>query len=159
MNWQDVLNDKSLRDLPYKIELNARGVIEMSPATNWHAFWQYEIGGLLRELLRGQGQGFTEGSIDTPGGVKVPDVAWASLAFIERYGRGTPFPRAPEICVEIISPSNSNQEIQAKSQLYFEQGALEVWLCNLEGQMRFLTPAGELERSNLVPDFPTRLES
>ena len=158
MNWQDVLNDKSLQDLPYKIELNARGVIEMSPATNWHAHWQYEIAGLLRELMQGKGRGFTEGSVDTPDGVKVPDVAWASRAFIERYGLGTPFPRAPEICVEIISPSNTNEEIKAKANLYFEQGATEVWLCNLEGAMGFLNANETLERSGLVPEFPTQLE-
>jgi Uma2 family endonuclease len=158
MNWQDVLNDKSLQDLPYKIELNARGAIEMSPATNWHAFWQAEIAGLLRELLRNKGRCFTEGSVNTPSGVKVPDVAWASRAFTERYGLGTPFPKAPEICVEIISPSNSETEIREKSNLYFEQGAHEVWLCNLEGQMRFLTLDGELERSAMVGEFPTKLE-
>ena len=31
MQWQDVLADKSLQDLPYKIELNEKGNIEMSP--------------------------------------------------------------------------------------------------------------------------------
>ncbi len=158
MNWQDVLNDKSLQDLPYKIELNARGVIEMSPATNWHAFWQAEVSGLLRELMRGKGYSFTESSVDTPEGVKVPDVAWASRTFIERYGLGTPFPKAPDICVEIISPSNTNEEIKAKSNLYFEQGAVEVWLCNLEGAMRFLNANESLERSRLVPEFPVQLE-
>jgi Uma2 family endonuclease len=158
MNWQDVLNDKSLQDLPYKIELNARGVIEMSPATNWHAFWQAEISGLLRELMRGKGHSFTEASVDTPEGVKVPDVAWTSWAFIERYGLGTPFPKAPEICVEIIRPSNTNEKIKAKSNLYFEQAATEVWLCDLEGAMRFLNANETLERSQLVPEFPTQLE-
>ena len=158
MNWQDVLNDKSLQDLPYKIELNARGVIEMSPATNWHAFWQAEIVIMINGFLRHQGNCFTEGSVDTPVGVKVPDVTWASRVFIERYGLGTPFPKAPEICVEIVSPSNTNEEIKAKSNLYFEQGAHEVWLCNLEGAMRFLNAKESLERSRLVPEFPVQLE-
>jgi len=34
MQWQDVINDKSLQDLPYKIELNEHGNIVMSPASN-----------------------------------------------------------------------------------------------------------------------------
>ena len=55
MNWQDVLTDKSLQNLPYKIELGKTGRIEMSPATNWHAYWQYEIAGILREQLRAKG--------------------------------------------------------------------------------------------------------
>jgi hypothetical protein len=33
-HWQNVLEDKALRDLPYKIEMNAHGQIVMSPVTN-----------------------------------------------------------------------------------------------------------------------------
>jgi Uma2 family endonuclease len=158
MNWQEVMDNKSLRDLPFKIELNRRGNIEMSPATNMHALWQAEIAGLLRELQRGKGKPFTEASVDTPEGVKVPDVAWASRAFIAQHGYATPYPRSPEICVEIISPSNSELEMRAKAQLYFDQGAFEVWLCDLGGRMRFLGASGDLERSQLVVGFPTQLE-
>jgi Uma2 family endonuclease len=158
MNWQEVLNDKSLHDSAYKIELNSDGFIVSSQRTNWHALWKAEISTWLRELLHNRGYGFVSASVDTPEGVKVPDVAWASRAFIERYGLGTPFPKAPEICVEIISPSNTNEEIKAKSNLYFEQGAQEVWLCNLEGTMRFLNANESLERSKLVPECPVQLE-
>jgi hypothetical protein len=31
LRWAEVVRDPSLQDLPYKIELNARGKIEMSP--------------------------------------------------------------------------------------------------------------------------------
>lgn len=158
MNWQDVLQDKSLQNLPYKIELNKQGRIEMSPATNWHAYWQYEIAGLLREQLRGRGMGFTEASIDTPEGVKVADVAWASSQFIKQHGMATPFPKAPEICVEIISPGNTEFEIRTKTTLYFDQGALEVWLCTLEGKMMFLDVSSELETSQIATKFPKQLQ-
>jgi len=43
MQWSDVLNDKSLSNLPYKIELNEYGQIVMSPASNQHGFLQVEI--------------------------------------------------------------------------------------------------------------------
>jgi hypothetical protein len=46
LTWQDVINDPSLQDLPYKIELNKRGNIEMSPATNLHGLYQVSIGDL-----------------------------------------------------------------------------------------------------------------
>ncbi len=32
--WAQLVDDASLRDLPYKVELNAEGTIEMSPASN-----------------------------------------------------------------------------------------------------------------------------
>jgi hypothetical protein len=36
MRWAQVVNDPALRDLPYKVELNAFGKIEMSPAGTRH---------------------------------------------------------------------------------------------------------------------------
>lgn len=158
MNWQQVLSDKSLQNLPYKIELSKTGRIEMSPATNWHAYWQYEIAGILREQLRGMGIGFTEASIDTPEGVKVADVAWGSHEFLARVGMNTPFSYAPELCVEIISPSNSKEEISQKVRLYLEQGASEVWLCDLNGAIEMQNADGKLEASTIAPNFPKQLE-
>mgnify|MGYP000981793041 FL=1 len=40
MQWSDVINDPSLRNLPYKIELDEHGRIIMSPASNRHAIQQ-----------------------------------------------------------------------------------------------------------------------
>ncbi len=158
MTWQDVMIDKSLQNLPYKIELIKTGRIEMSPATNWHAYWQYEIAGILRERLRSLGIGFTKASIDTPEGVKVADVAWGSHEFLARVGMNTPFSSAPELCVEIISPSNSKEEIAQKVRLYLEQGAVEVWLCDLNGKIEMQNKDRKLEKSKIVPKFPKQLE-
>ena len=40
MQWHEVLADKSLHDLPYKIELNEKGLIIMSPASFIHSLLQ-----------------------------------------------------------------------------------------------------------------------
>jgi hypothetical protein len=48
------------------------------------------------------------------------------------------FELAPEICVEVLSPSNSAAEINEKLALYFDAGATEVWICNLDGPCPFL---------------------
>ena len=40
MTWDEVLADRCLQDLPYKIELNRWGNIEMSPARNRHGRFQ-----------------------------------------------------------------------------------------------------------------------
>ena len=37
--------------------------------------------------------------------------------------------RAPEICIEVLSLSNSPAEMNEKRDLYFEAGAHEVWIC------------------------------
>jgi Uma2 family endonuclease len=154
MTWQEVLERKELQDLPFKIELNEKGKVEMSPATNLHGYLQGEISGLLRDFLKQQGQVATECSVLTSEGVKVADIAWTSKEFREEFGNVTPFPRAPEICVEIISPSNSTKEILEKIGLYIAAGAKEVWTCNLEGEMRFYDAEGAILASNRVPEFP-----
>jgi Uma2 family endonuclease len=156
MTWQDVLFDKNLQNLPYKIELNARGKIEMSPASNRHGWLQAKIIALLSGVL--DGVVLSECSLETSAGVKVADVVWLSRAFWQVHVFETPFTAAPEICVEIISPSNSKKEIREKIRLYTTQGAREVWTCDLEGQMQFYTAKDSLIHSKLVPSFPQQLD-
>ena len=153
MTWQEVLEHKELQDLPFKIELNEKGKVEMSPATNTHGIFQMLIGPLLFEQFK-SGLSISECSVLTNLGVKVADVAWASKEFLSKYARVTPFPIAPEICVEIISPSNSTKEILEKIGLYIAAGATEVWTCNLEGELRFYDSEGALLQSKLAPEFP-----
>jgi len=145
MQWQDVLADKSLQNLPYKIELNNKGNIEMSPASLLHSYLQGEISWILRNTL--QGNIFTELAIQTSSGVRVPDVAWGSYDFIKKH-RGELFASsAPEICVEIISPSNSSQEMIEKIHLFIEAGAEEVWLVTESGHISFYNKKGQVNNS------------
>src|SRR5258707_13886496 len=77
MNWLEVCEDKRLQNLPYKIELNRWGKIEMSPHRREHSLFQGEIAYLLRNLLP-NGLALSECAIETTENVKVADVAWAS---------------------------------------------------------------------------------
>ena len=169
ITWQDVLDDPSLKNLPYKIELNRRGQIEMSPATNLHNMFQIAITDLLLEFAA-HGKRFQECSIETSNGVRVADAVWLSKEFLALHGRVTPYTRAPEICIEIIRQSNSQnlapprfrheesnttEEMLEKIGLYLERGAVEVWTCNLQGETKFFVASGTLEQSRLVPGFPT----
>ena len=94
-----------------------------------------------------------ECSIDTSDGVKVADVAWASDDFFTEYGDVTPYPKAPEICVEVTSPSNSKQEVEHKIELYLAKGALEVWVVNQKREVTFYSHTGHLKKSKLIPKF------
>ncbi len=44
-------------------------------------------------------------------------------------------------------------EFLEKRGLYLNAGAIEVWECGQDGEMRFYNSSGELERSELVADF------
>ena len=141
------MNDRALRDLPYKIELNIYGKIEMSPANNRHARLQGYLAGEFARQLSGGGV-LTECPVLTRIGVKVPDVAWASSGFFAKHGDTTPFPEAPEICVEIVSPSNSDEELREKTQAYLAAGAGEVWVVHEDGSVRFYDATGERSASS-----------
>jgi Uma2 family endonuclease len=50
-----------------------------------------------------------ETSIQIFKNVKVADVCWASSQFIEKFGFETPYSKAPELCIEVRSPSNTER--------------------------------------------------
>ena len=147
LRWEEVLKDPSLQDLPYKIELNAWGKVEMSPASFRHGRLQST---LSAELIRQLPDGVTasEVSILTAIGIRVPDVIWASSEFMRHYGEITPLMRAPEICIEIVSPSNVPAEIEAKKKAFFAAGAREVWLVSEGGAIRYFDHSGERKASS-----------
>ena len=144
--WHEVIEDPTLRDLPYKIELNSWGKVEMSPASNRHGRLQMEIGSELKRQLP-KGIAIAECSILTRIGIRCPDVAWASPDFIRELGEITPYQRAPEICAEIISPSNTRAEIEEKKAAYLAAGAREVWLVSEDGTIRYFNTSGEQPKS------------
>ena len=131
MTWDDVLADPSLKDLPYKIELNREGQIVMSPAGRPHALMQMKIASEL--MARPGGVVLGECGIQTSDGVRVPDVMWASDGWLAA-DHPDPAPVAPEICVEVVSPGNSAREIEHKVGLYLQAGAREVWVVTVDGE-------------------------
>ena len=153
MNWQEVIEKPELQDLPFKIELTETGQILMTPVNVLHAAFQGEIEHLLRRLKQG-GLALPECAVATRKGTKVADVAWISYERFARIRHETEAPIAPEICVEILSASNTAEEMREKALLFFEKEAQEFWLCTEEGQMSFYNRTGQLARSLLVPDFP-----
>ena len=147
--WNELCRDPSLEDLPYKIELNAWGKVEMSPPAVPHARLQSEVAQQLGAQLK-DGLAYTECPIVTDIGVRLPDVAWASNAFRARHKGSSPLPQAPEICVEIISPSNFDAEIVEKTRAYLAAGAQEVWLVAQNGTVRYIDNTGEKPQSRFA---------
>lgn len=156
LRWADVLKDKSLRNLPYKIEMDRRGRLILTPASNRRGMLKAKIGAMLGQMKRG-GQVLLGCSIATMDGVKVADVAWFSPKFFSKHHYETPYRQAPEICVEIVSPLNSPAEMEEKITLYLAKGAREVWLCNEKGNVTFNDSSGKLKKSKLVTRFPAKI--
>lgn len=146
LRWREVLTDPVLQELPYKIELNAWGKVEMTPASNRHSRLQGLVLAQLSRQLIG-GALLPECSVLTSIGVRCPGVAWASPEFMAAYGEITPYTRAPEICVEVLSPSNSRVEVDERIRAYLAAGALEVWIVSAAGTIRYFGAAGEKPKS------------
>ncbi len=130
----------------------------MSPAGMRHRDYQMHIGHLL-QLMKPDGISSTRAAVETSEYVKVPDVIWASR---ERWEAGPHEPtwqRAPEVCVEIVTPHDPLEEEKRKARLYLEAGASELWTCNDAGEIRFRDASGPLEKSRLCPEFPPWVES
>jgi hypothetical protein len=107
-----------------------------------------------------EGRVLSECPISTADGVKAADVAWASHERMEELGEQVCFPTAPEICVEVLSPSNTDAEIREKMALYFDAGAKEVCLCAQSGVMNFFSSGATrpMRGSKICPEFPKQIE-
>jgi Uma2 family endonuclease len=138
--------------VPYKVELNKFGQILMSPASNRHGILQFKVGDKILEK-RKSGIIVTECSVLTGEGVRVAEVAWLSNEFYAEFGEKMPYPKAPEICVEVKPPANSKGEMEEKIRLYLEKGALEVWIVDEHARINFHTHTGKMRTSKLVPNI------
>lgn len=155
--WERLLADPELAKIEGRIETDRHGHILMTPPPGpAHGTRQFDIAFHLK--LKLGGRSVTECAISTPDGVKAADVGWFSdVRYARAYDRRC-FLEAPEICVEVLSPSNTPAEMEENMALYFDAGAEEVWFCEEGGSMRFHSATGPLEKSQLCPDFPTLIE-
>jgi Uma2 family endonuclease len=160
--WDELQADAELAKFEGRVETDRHGHIMMShPQAPSHGCLQSRVACLLSTMMP-RGRVFTECPISTADGVKAADVAWASSKVVRELGNRTCFPQAPEICVEVLSSSNTENEIAEKVALYFDAGAQEVWICNQDGQMRFEAVGSgrrrQLDGSRICAEFPKRIE-
>lgn len=157
--WERLLVDPVFSRFEFRIETDRHGQVIMSPPpAPSHGNFQATISRILGNSSS-TGKVLSECPISTREGVKAADVVWCSDAVWDRLGEGTCFEQCPEVCVEVLSPSNTRSEIQEKRRLYFEEGAEEFWLCHSDGRMEFFeSMEGEpMQTSTLFPDFPSKI--
>jgi len=123
--YREMCDDIRFSNIAGKVELDVWGRVLMTPASTYHGRVQ---GRLCQKLAVLGGETLGVVGIATRTGLFVPDLAWASAQFIGAHGRETPLTRAPEICIEVVSPSNSVKEMDEKRTAYLAAGAQEVWI-------------------------------
>ena len=157
--WAEILVDPELTRLPHRIETDRHGHILMSPPpAPAHGYREIQIAGQLQTLLP-EGLTVANCPVSTSDGVKAPDVVWLTANRRQEIRSLICLIKAPEICVEVLSPSNTAREIEEKINLYFEAGALEVWVCEQNGVIHFHFPNREIrDTSELCPKFPSKIQ-
>lgn len=154
--WERLVNDPALAGVIEKVETDRDGNLIMSPPPGMpHRLRQDHINQLLKRHLP-EGGSLVEGSVSTLEGVKVPDVVWYRPERARAVEAGDPIlPEfAPDLCVEVLSPSNSKGDLGTKIKAYFAVGVREVWVCDRQGKMSFYGPQGPLPDSAICPGFP-----
>jgi Uma2 family endonuclease len=155
--WAQVLADEALVHLPYKIELDQWGEIRMTPvASPRHMRVAFTLATAFESDLGGKA--FQEGAVVTRAGVLGADVVWCSPAFVARHravfaGDQPAMPEAPEICVEVVSPTNVIAKLEQKIQAYLAAGAVEGWIVFEDLTVRIFDRAGERTQSQFAVDL------
>jgi Uma2 family endonuclease len=151
VRYRALCEDPRFENLPGKIEIDSWGRILMSPASTYHGVLQ---GRLCRRLAVLGGEAFVEAPVVTPVGLLVADVAWASVEFMRAHSLETPMTRAPELCIEIASPSNSLKELREKVDAYLAAGAVEAWIAYPQTKrFEFFAKAGKAQQSSYAVDL------
>jgi len=149
--YRRMCEDPYFANIPGKIELDMWGRIVMSPASPYHGMIQAR---LIERLARLGGQPIVEAAIVTSVGLLVTDVAWASTEFVSAHSAESPFTRAPELCIEVASPSNSRKELNEKVAAYLAAGAFEAWIVYPQSKRcEYFSNSGPLERTAFTIDF------
>ena len=143
-------------DTPW--ETNGQGQLIVNPPVGLeHAKRVERIAAEIRAALPGW-RIWPEVGLHTRDGLKAPDLAVASPAFEERTDARGFLTAAPELCVQVMSSSNSWAEMMEKARLYRAAGAVEIWICDLQGRVHIHTGDGGSQRSALVPAMPDALD-
>jgi Uma2 family endonuclease len=151
VRYRDLCEDPLFANVPGKIELDLWGRVVMSPPSVYHGTLQAR---LAHRLVALGGEPLVEVPIATPIGLFLPDVAWASAQFMSLHRGENPLMTAPELCIEVVSPSNSIKELKEKKEAYFASGAHEVWIVYPQSKRcEFHDKQGLLERSSYAVDL------
>ena len=151
--WRALCADPTFEDFG-KIELTQWGEILVSPVGKQHALLASEKGAVLRAALGGRTM--VEVGILTELGVRAPDLARCSDAWLEAHPEDAPLASAPELCIEILSPTNSIIKLREKAAAFVRACAMEAWILLPEQRAREVYgSSGRLDASS----FPIEVEA
>lgn len=143
-------------------------IVEMAPVNVKHGELTIRLGHLLMNHVEKHGGGIVVGgdvgfvlNLDCdPERVRGADVAFISAGRIPEV-REKFFQGAPDLAIEVLSPSEGSAHLQQKIRDYLEGGARLVWVIasqaktatvyRADGTVRFLMERDSLDGENVLP--------
>ena len=144
----------------------------MPPPKSLHTLVARKIFKLLEAILDNSGFGFAlmeAGYILSrdPLTIRQPDVSALSKDRIKATGPDDYFEGAPELAVEVVSPSDPAEDLQIKVEQYLQSGAKQVWVLYPKtkhvqvfygaGHSMVFDESQTLEGGELLPGFSAKV--
>jgi Uma2 family endonuclease len=141
----------------------------MSNAGWWHGLIALRLGARIQNHVeqRGLGGAFAAGTgfllARGPDTVRCPDVAFVRTERLPERAASGLFVGAPDLAVEVTSPSDTFTAVHEKALDWLAHGAREVWVVEAEtralrvyrpgGAMQFLATTDTLRGGDVLPGF------
>jgi Uma2 family endonuclease len=129
----------------YRYELRHGELLQVPFPKLKHSLIQKRLYDLIEQASAGAGEAYVELGFRalSDGEYRRADVAWVSKSrWAEQDVEGY-FRSAPDIMIEVLSPSNTVAEMLDKEQLCLENGSLEFWIVDIDRrQIKVSTPDG-----------------
>lgn len=157
-----------------RLELVEGVIIEMPPSSRLNTIIAMRIGHFLSSHVIEHDLGYVTGADGGfelgPRDVRIPDAAFIAKERVPELA-GTTFPAAPDLAVEVVSPSETPRSVLDKARAYLAAGTRLVWVVYPEervvdvhrlsedGSMNIQTidAAGTLDGEDMLPGLTLRV--
>jgi Uma2 family endonuclease len=153
-------------DLPGKRELVDGEIIEMGAVKPRQGRVARRISTRLGQWAESTGRGevYNETGFRVGENLRVPDVAYVSIERFVVEGEPDSFwPFAPDVAIEVISPSDDYEAVLTKTMEYLSAGTRQVWLLSPTAQnvsvyrsrtdVRVFEIGDEIDGGDVLPGF------
>ena len=156
-----------LFDATYQYELHNGTIVKMAPSSMMPSVIAARILGCLSVHLSEHGTGYLTGAdgayVLSEANTFAPDVGYISYARQPDLIEQGFVPNAPDLTVEVLSPTDDEAELRRKAEIYLQHGTHAVWLVfpvsqtvdvyQPEKDVQTLKVIDTLTGNDLLPDF------
>lgn len=152
-------------------EMSAGELITMPPPKSLHSRVARKVSLAIEAILQksGFGEALQEAGYilsHDPLTIRQPDVSVLSKTRIQSADPESYFEGAPELAVEVVSPSDSAEDLELKVRQYLQSGARQVWIVYPKSKCVHVFSGGDviilhesqmLEGEDLLPGFAVKV--